>query len=78
MFLYHLLKLLYHYLMIELHRGVHFSDQEIWNTAIFMSIPSMGILACFILVLLGIINKEPSLIKQNDLLDEMKDVDNMR
>ena len=55
-----------------------FSDQEVWDTAMFMAMPSMGILACFILVLLGIINKEPSLIQQKDFLDEMKDVDNMR
>lgn len=55
-----------------------FSDQEIWNTALFMAIPSMGLLACFILVLIGIINKEPSSNWQPDLSDEMKDVDNTK
>lgn len=55
-----------------------FSDQEIWDTAMFMAIPSMGLLACFILVLIGIINKEPSSNWQPELLDEMKDVDNSK
>lgn len=55
-----------------------FSDQEIWDTAMFMAIPSMGLLACFILVLIGIINKEHSSNWQPELLDEMKDVDNSK
>ncbi len=41
-----------------------FSDQEVWDYAISMSIPSMGLLACLIVAALGIFNKEPSLINQ--------------
>jgi hypothetical protein len=41
-----------------------FSDQEVWDYAISMSIPSMGLLACLIVAALGIFNKEPSLIHQ--------------
>jgi predicted histidine transporter YuiF (NhaC family) len=54
-----------------------FSDQEVWDYAISMSIPSMGLLACLIVAALGIFNKEPSLIQHNDLLDEKKDEDNL-
>ena len=41
-----------------------FSDQEVWDYAISMSIPSMGILASFIVVSLGMMNKEPSMLNQ--------------
>lgn len=41
-----------------------FSDQEVWDYAISMSIPSMGIQACFIVVSLGMMNKEPSKLNQ--------------
>ena len=41
-----------------------FSDQEVWEYAISMSIPSMGILACFIVVSLVMMNKEPSMLNQ--------------
>ncbi|MCT4560867.1 MAG: hypothetical protein N4A41_05770 [Crocinitomicaceae bacterium] len=38
-----------------------FSDQEIWDTAIYMAIPSMAILSSLLVLLLFLINKEPSL-----------------
>ena len=41
-----------------------FSEQEVWEYAISMSIPSMGILACFIVVSLEMMNKEPSMLNQ--------------
>jgi hypothetical protein len=41
-----------------------FSDQEVWDYAISMSIPSMGLLASLIVAALGIFNKEPSMLNQ--------------
>lgn len=46
-----------------------FSDQEVWDSAMLMSIPSMLILAGLIIVILGRINREYSPVKSKDLLD---------
>ncbi len=53
-----------------------FTEREIWSNAMFMAIPSMGFLSCFILVVIVIINREASMKTQHELLDEMKDADN--
>lgn len=52
-----------------------FSEQEIWDTAKYMALPPMTILACFIFVLLVFINKKTASVRQSDWADEMTDVD---
>lgn len=47
-----------------------FSEQEILNTAKYMALPPMIILACFIFVLLVVINKENESVKQSNLVDK--------